>query len=172
MSVFNHTSTLTSLGFLLALTACSAPSGQFPSLERRPFETQAPPTETLTPAPAAPTALPAALAVKASALAARHKAANASFAESLATMRGTAANAAGAAPGSESWVNAHLQLSRVDKARADSVAALGELDALIAEQIDGDSAYVTLLTGIQQNIAVEVAAQRAEIDRMSRQIGE
>ena len=87
-------------------------------------------------------------------------------------MQKLAANAAGSAAGSESWVNAHMQLSRLDKIRADSVAALGQLDTLIADEIDADSAYVTLLVEYQQNITNDVAAQRAEIDRMSNQIGE
>lgn len=80
--------------------------------------------------------------------------------------------AAGSKPGTETWVNAHMELSRLDKMRADSVAALGELDTLIAEQIDGDSAYVTLLVEYQQEVATDVVAQRTEIDRMSNQIGE
>ena len=87
-------------------------------------------------------------------------------------MRTIAAKAAGTAPGSESWVNAHLELSRLDQARADSVAALGEMDKLIADQIEGDSAYVALLVEAQQGIATDVAAQRAAIDAMSAQIGE
>lgn len=154
---------------LLLLPACSASDGRFPSLERRPFETQTP---VATPAPAAPAALPEALASKVQALIARHQSANTSFIAGLLAMHVTAAGAAGSPPGSESWVNAHLQLSRLDKTRADSVAALGELDGLIAEQIDGDSVYVSLLVEYQQQVATEVAAQRGEIDGMSRQIGE
>ena len=87
-------------------------------------------------------------------------------------MRNIAGKAAGTSPGSEAWVNAHMELSRLDKTRADSVAALGEMDGLIADQIQGDSAYVALLVDAQQSIATEVAAQRSEIDRLSRQIGE
>ena len=87
-------------------------------------------------------------------------------------MQTIAAKASGSAPGNENWVNAHLMLSRLDKTRADSVAALGAFDGLISEQADGDSVYIVLLSGYQQDIADDVAAQTTQIDRMSRQIGE
>ena len=161
---------LTLLCPALFLLGCSTPDGDFPSLERRPFETDTPVAEPVV--PAAPVALPDALADKAGALTRRHNAANALFTKALPTMQETAAGAAGRAPGSEIWVNAHLQLSRLDKSRADSVAALGEFDGLIADQIDGDSGYVALLVRIQEGIAADVGAQEAEIERMSKLIGE
>lgn len=83
-----------------------------------------------------------------------------------------AARAAGSPPGSESWVNAHLQLSRLDKARADSVAVVREFDVLIAEQADSDSDFVPFLTDAQKPVAEAVAVQNAEIERLSRLIGE
>ena len=169
MSVCNPLHAQAACVALLLLSACSGPEGQFPSLERRPYETDAP---VPAPPPAAPAALPDTLASKVKSIINRHETANASFTKGLPSVRGTAAKAAGTAPGSESWVNAHLQLSRLDKSRADSVAALGELDTLIADQVEGDSEYVTLLVAIQQDIATDVAKQRDEIDRMSRQIGE
>ena len=155
---------------LLVLSACGTPDGEFPSLERRPFETASPVVSA--PPAVAPTILSSGLAEKVKTLVARHESANASFGKGLPSVQKIAANAAGSAAGSESWVNAHMQLSRLDKTRADSVAALGELDTLIADEIDADSAYVTLLVEYQQNVANDVAAQRAEIDRMSNQIGE
>ena len=154
----------------LLLPGCSTPEGDFPSLERRPFETDAPVTEPV--APAAPTVLPAVLANKVSALTKRHEAASSSFEKALPNVQRVAAAAAGRAAGSEAWVNAHLQLSRLDKFRFDSVAALGEFDGLIGDQIDGDSAYVALLTDAQEKIAGEVAAQKAEVERLSQLIGE
>ena len=171
MSVCNPLHAQAACVALLLLSACSGPEGQFPSLERRPYETDAP-VAAPAPPPAAPAALPDTLASKVKSIINRHETANASFTKGLPSVRGTAAKAAGTAPGSESWVNAHLQLSRLDKSRADSVAALGELDTLIADQIEGDSAYVELLVEYQQDIATDVAKQRDEIDRMSRQIGE
>lgn len=172
MSLYNRSYALFTLSVMAMLSACSTPNDKFPSLERRAYETNAPVAKATIPAIQLPTKLSPALQSSVDALVARHKAANNKFAAGLNAMQSTAAGAAGSSPGSEKWVNAHLQLSRLDKLRADSVAALGEIDVLIAGQIDGDSRYVTLLVEIQQDIAEVVTVQRAEIDRMSRQIGE
>lgn len=156
----------------LLLAACGTPDGGFPSLERRPYETEKPVEEPVSAVPAPPLSLPANLAAKVDALVRQHEAANTAFDAGLPSMQNIAAKAAGSAPGNENWVNAHLMLSRLDKTRADSVAALGAFDGLISEQADSDSTYVVLLSGYQQDIANDVAAQTAQIDRMSRQIGE
>ena len=170
MVVSIHSARVIPLSIALLLPACSAPSGEFPSLERRPFETETPVAEPA--APARPVKLSGALAAKVEAIMSKHGVANANFTKALPAMQRTAAGAAGRSPGSEAWVNAHLVLSRLDKSRADSVVALGELDGLIADQIDGDSDYVGLLVEEQEQIARDVAAQRSEIDRLSRLIGE
>jgi hypothetical protein len=83
-----------------------------------------------------------------------------------------ASSASGSAPGTESWVNAHLELSRLDQARADSIAVVREFDSLIAEQGKTDSNLVPLLSKAQQPVSDTIAAQNAEIDRLSRLIGE
>ncbi len=160
------------IGSTLLLTACGTPDGGFPSLERRPYETEKPVEEPVGAVPVPSISLPADLAAKVDALVRQHKAANAAFGAGLPSMQNIAAKASGSAPGNENWVNAHLMLSRLDKTRADSVAALGAFDGLISEQADGDSVYIVLLSGYQQDIADDVAAQTTQIDRMSRQIGE
>lgn len=172
MPVSNRTSLAISLGLTAFLSACGLPEGSFPTLERRPYEIDGPNIAPVVAQPAAPLALPPDLAAKVDALGKRHRTADASFRNGLSAMRSIASKAAGTSPGSEAWVNAHLELSRLDKARADSVAALGEMDGLIADQIEGDSVYLALLVDVQQGIATQVAAQRAEIDGLSRQIGE
>jgi hypothetical protein len=156
---------------LALLSACSTAEGEFPSLERRAYENKNP-IPAGEAAPPAPAVMSAELAAKVDALNERHKAAQATFARDLASVQSVASAAAGTSPGSESWVNAHLQLSRLDKARADSVAVVREFDALIATQGDGDSDYVPLLTEAQKPVADAVAAQYAEIERLSLLIGE
>jgi len=156
---------------LILLTACAADEAMFPSLERRPYESKNPIAAPEAPPPA-PVSLPATLATRVDSLNVRHRAAEAAFAKDLPSVRSVASKAAGNAPGSEAWVNAHLQLSRLDKARADSVAVVREFDSLISEQADGDTDFVPLLADAQKPIADAVAKQNEEIERLSRLIGE
>lgn len=159
--------------FLIALPAvasCSMAGGDFPSLERRPYENNSPIVAPEAPPP--PVALSADLVVKVDALNARHRAAQAAFDNDIRSVQTLASRAAGTAAGSETWVNAHLQLSRLDKARADSVAVVREFDTLISDSAGADSNLVPLLAGAQKPVADAVAAQNAEIERLSRLIGE
>jgi hypothetical protein len=156
---------------IVLLAACGTTEGEFPSLERRPYESKNPVIAPEAPPPA-PVALPADLEAQVDALNARHRAAQAAFARDLPPVQALAQQAAGSAPGNERWVNAHLQLSRLDKARGDSVAVVREFDTLISKQADADSNLVPLLTDAQRPLADAVAAQNAEIERLSRLIGE
>ena len=156
---------------LLTLAACGAPQGGFPSLERRAYETDAPIT-VLAESAAAPATLSAELANKADALLTQHRTAQAEYLRRLPAVQTTASRAAGTSPGSENWVNAHLILSRLDKQRSDSVAALRDFDRLIADAGARDASAAALLTAAQRPIAEDVAAQNEEIQRLSRLIGE
>ena len=156
---------------VLLLSACSTTEGQFPSLERRPYESNAP-ISAPEAVPAAPTELPAQLQAKVDALTRRHGAAQADYQRKLPAVQALASRASGSAPGTESWVNAHLELSRLDDSRADSVAVVREFDSLIADQGKMDSSLVPLLSNAQQPVADMIAGQNAEINRLSRLIGE
>jgi hypothetical protein len=172
MSTINRASLATGLGLTVFLTACGMPNGDFPSLARRPYEIAGPNVEPVVIETARPTELTPELTEKMKSLTDRHDKASAAFEKGLPAVSAVAARAAGSAPGSETWVNAHLQLSRLDSLRNDSVASLGELDELISAQNDEDPAFVPLLTIIQEKMAAKVAEQRADVDRLSRQIGE
>jgi hypothetical protein len=153
------------------LAACSTTEGEFPSLERRAYETNAPITEPSA-VPTTPVSLPTEFAAKVDALLARHRTAQSAFTAGLGAVQSVASSAAGNSPGSESWVNAHVQLSRLDKKRADSVAVVREFDSLISDAGALDSAFVVLLTAAQKPAIDDVAAQNDEINRLSRLIGE
>ena len=156
---------------LSALTACAASGVEFPPLERRAYETSAP---VAAPAgsPALSAVLSAELATKSNALLARHTAANQDFLRGLGVVQSTASKAAGTAPGSEAWVNAQLMLSRLDKMRAGSVAVLREFDGLITDAGAVDADMAALVTEAQRPVTEDVAAQSAEIARLSWLIGE
>ena len=156
---------------LILLASCGSIDGQFPSLERRAYENNDAITAPITP-PAAPVSLPVELRAQVDALLARHQIAHAAYLERLDAVRSVAARAAGSAPGSEAWVNAHVILSRLDKIRDDSVAAVRALDGLIADANAGDSGLAALLTDAQKPVVDDVAVQNDEIRRLSRLIGE
>jgi hypothetical protein len=63
-------------------------------------------------------------------------------------------------------------LSRLDKMRADSVAALRDFDGLIAEVGARDAGVAAHLTEAQRPVAEDVAEQNAQIARLSMVIGE
>ena len=162
---------VSALLLLLILAACGAPDVRFPSLERRTYETDAPiaaPAESA----AAPSVLSAESQTKADALLTRHRAAHGDYLRGLPAVQSTASRAAGTSPGSEAWVNAHVMLSRLDKLRSDSVAALRDFDGLIADAGADDAGVAALLTEAQRPVAEDVAEQNAEIARLSRLIGE
>ena len=156
---------------LILLASCGSIDGQFPSLERRAYENNDAITAPITP-PAAPVSLAVELKAQVDALLARHQVAHAAYLERLDAVRAVAARAAGSAPGSEAWVNAHVTLSRLDKIRDDSVAVVRALDGLIADANAGDSGLAALLTDAQKPVVDDVAAQNDEIRRLSRLIGE
>ncbi len=164
------------LAALTLLVACSTPTGEFPSLEKRAYETDDPIAE--------PAEVPVETAVrlspelqgKANALLARYRTGQAAFEAGLPEVRRIAAGAAGGKPGTEAWVNAHLRLSRLDKARSESVAALSAIDDLVSDTEDADlkvgPAQAPLLVPIQREISTGAASQNQIIDQLSRQIGE
>jgi hypothetical protein len=150
--------------------------GQFPSLAKRPYETNVPPSEPV--AASRPTAvqLPDSLAIQANAIEARFNGARSNYAALLGSTRAIANIAAGSAIGSEAWVNAQLTVSRLDNARAAAVIAEAEIDALIIEQLDAESVGAQallspLLVPLQRRIASEIDAQNDELDRLARRIG-
>ena len=156
---------------LLILAACGTSEGGFPSLERRSYEADAPMAAPGDSA-AAPFVVSAEFAAKIDALQARHTAAHGAYLRELPAVQLTASQAARTSPGSELWVNAHLMLSRLDKMRSDSVAALRDFDALIAEAGARDAGIAAHLTEVQRPATEDVAEQNAEIAQLSKVIGE
>jgi hypothetical protein len=160
-------------GCSLLASGCSLPKGDFPSLAKRPYENSDPIAE----AAAEPTQLSTSLADNLQsqllALESRHSAADSAFRAALTGARESASAAAGAATGSESWVNAHLQVTRLEKMRADSTAALADIDKLIAaERLRGsDAGVIGLMEAYQQRVQRAVEAQTAAIMELTNRIG-
>jgi hypothetical protein len=149
---------------------------QFPTLEKRPFES-ASPENILPPAPR-PTAsiLPSGLSNRVAAINSLFNSATSNYAALLDDARREAAGAAGSKIGSEVWVNAQLVVSRLDDARADAALAQSQIDQLMTEQLDAESRnqdplLSPLIVPLQQQIAKTVTAQNDELERLARQIG-
>jgi hypothetical protein len=156
----------------LTLGGCASATGDFPSLAKRPYEKENPVeevavVETLT------TTLSADLQKQVDALLSRSGVAHAAFENALPLIRSTIQSAGNPATGSESWANAHTALSRTDSLRADGVAALGEMDRLVARERENgaDSGLVALLTAPQQTIAGRVTSENTEVERLTQLIG-
>ena len=159
---------------LLASGCAGGPEGEFPSLAKRPYEDQAP--ITAPEAIPAPSSLPAALSRQVTALASRTQNANSAFNALLPATRNTAQAARGSAQSSAGWVNAHIALSRLDRTRADGVAALSEMDVLITHQLDAELTgqsprYSELMKAAQQRMIKIIAGQNNEIERLGQTIG-
>lgn len=157
----------------LLLAGCAGVEGDFPSLSKRPYETDKAAEEPAANPQPVTTTLPADLRSKTDELLARARKANAAFEAALPAARAAAQSASGSASGSEAWVAAHMILSRAEGARADAVAALGEMDRLIAGERDKGAApgLIALLSAPQTQIAALVNEETAEIDRLAAIIG-
>ena len=131
----------------LLLSACAGEvAGEVPSLAKRPYELSPEQVEALANAPIdgagddglrdgpAP-ALPPATAQAMQAAMGDYQTGAAAFARELGPTRSAIAGGRGAAVGSENWVVAQMALTRLDSARAPSVAALGALDSLYAQTV-------------------------------------
>ena len=154
----------------LTLTGCASAGGNFPSLAKRPYES-ANPIEEKAVDEKLTTILSADLQRQINALLSRSSAAHEAFENSVPSVLSLVPSAG--SPGSDSWVNAHMVLSRTDSLRADGVAALGEIDRLVASEREkgADAGLVALLSVPQGQIAALVSAQTIEIDRLTRLIG-
>lgn len=159
----NHTSIAATACLSLLATACSLPEGEFPSLAKRPYESAEPVTEPPAEPEALSTSLPDSLRSELDALVAQHLAAEAAFRAGLPAARQAAQSGAASPPGSEGWVVAQMELSRLEKLRADSLAALAGIDRLVAGERDrgADAGLIALMTPYQEKVQGGVDAQTA-----------
>jgi len=161
---------------VLSAGCAGTPDGEFPSLAKRPFEDRDPMASARTGPAQIPAGLPADLSVRIAALERRVDTANNAFRALLPAARQRALNAKGSAQSSNSWVDAHIALSRLDQSRADAVAAASELDVLVTDQLDTELTgksprYSELMTNTQLRLNGIIAAQNTEIDGLSLTIG-
>lgn len=161
------------LGSCLLLGACSLPQGEFPSLAKRPYETNTPIAEPAMEPEILSTTLPDSLRRQLEAILARHQNSDAAFRGALPAARQAAQAGAGAATGSESWVVAQMEVSRLEEKRSASLSALADIDSLVAAERDrgADAGLIALMAPYQEKIRGGVEAQAAAIAELSSLIG-
>ncbi|HEY9091302.1 hypothetical protein [Parasphingorhabdus sp.] len=155
----------------LSLSACAMQSGDFPSLAKRPYEDD-PAIEEMVPTPAPEiTALPADLGNAVSAAIRQSNMAHQAFLGSLPSARQRVLAAQGAAPSSESWVVAQMELSSLEMDRSPSVSALADMDLLyrqrLSDEVEGaQPGGAALVAESRDKIESQVASQQREIESL------
>lgn len=158
----------------VTLSGCAMQQGDFPSLQKRPYE-----DERVMDEPAAPattiSSLPAGLQGNLSAAVAKSAAADDQFQARLPVVRQRVAAARGAAESSESWVAAHMELAALEIQRSPSVEAMADIDALYRAQleretVEGESGGTTIIARQRDAVQAQVDRQQAEIDALKNRL--
>ena len=164
----------------LSLSACAMQSGDFPSLSKRPYEDDpkidSPATDDNAAMPSPQmTVLPAALENTVSAAVRQSNAANQAFLKDLPKVKKRVSAARGAAPSSESWVVAQMELSSLEMVRSPSISALADLDLLYLQRLDqeldgAEQGAAALIVKSRDGIEGQVAAQQREIEALKSRL--
>jgi hypothetical protein len=151
----------------LSLAACAQP-GNFPSLAPRAIEFAGDEEPSRPAAP--PVATEAALLSRINELKEQARAGQNAFEGSLSRTSRAAARAG--VSGSESWVAAQQELSRLEADRGPTLAALAALDRLTVErssQATAETDFQTLLAATEEVRAL-AEGQQAQIDRLRQSL--
>ncbi|GAA0485477.1 hypothetical protein GCM10009096_30260 [Parasphingorhabdus litoris] len=155
----------------LSLSACAMQEGDFPSLAKRPYEDAPAITDTAAPTPAQMATLPVALRNAVDAAIRQSNAAHQAFLGDLPKVKQSVSAARGAAPSSESWVVAQVQLSSLETDRSPSISALADMDALYMQRLDQEfsgeeKGAAALIAKSRERIEAQVSNQQQEIEKL------
>jgi len=148
-----------------ALAACAAPEGDPPSLGPRVIESVIDrPVRAIAPVAVASDA---ALAARIAELVSEAERGESAFRDELASARRTVSRAAGSAPESESWIEAQMAVSALDRTRTPTASALGALDGILSDQtLTGEPAETTRLLAARERVAALYARQAESFDAL------
>lgn len=155
---------------LIALSACSAQAGRYPSLLPREVEKHRD-----TPEPVRPAAVAQADAAIDSRLAAfDHATTEAAAAFPAAAERATAATraAAGASIGSEAWLTAQSALADLDAIRAQDLTTLSEIDDMLIDRGTNGAAAYPALIAMRDRVEAQLNAEIAVIEGLQGQLAQ
>jgi len=161
----------TSLVPLIAVAACSAPGGPYPSLQPRAAEAIDPRVPVVRPLNDRP--VTASLAAQLSALVDQARSGNAAF-DSAASQAERLAASAGA-PQSEGWIAAQEALTAAIAARKTTATALGDIDGLAATALQAQGGFapndLAAIKSAQAEVGALDARQSARIDAVQKRLG-
>ncbi|MGF7147539.1 hypothetical protein FHS96_001148 [Sphingomonas zeicaulis] len=156
---------------MLALGACAGGATQgTPSLARRPIEAPRPDP---TPTPTGPAE--SSLVQRIAALVDDARQGDAAFNSAASAAEPRIARAAGAAAGSEAWIEAQQAVAAVEFSREKSVGAMVAIDSLLSERLNAMAARdaaggATEIAAAQAQISGIVEAQATRLAALQRQL--
>lgn len=158
----------------VTLSGCAMQQGDFPSLQKRPYEDVAVVDESAVPAPIT-VSLPAELQSNLNAAVTKSAAAHKQFQAKLPAVKKRVDAARNAAVSSESWVAAHMELAALEMLRSPSVEALADIDALYRTQLERESAEgqtggTDIIAGQRNAVQAQVARQQTDMDAMTSRL--
>jgi hypothetical protein len=159
---------------ILVLPACAMQQGDFPSLQKRPYEDEPVMGEPAASSVAA-SDLSADQLVKLSEAVKTSNGADEQFQARLPAVKRRVDAARGAAQSSESWVVAHMELAVLEILRSPSVEALADIDSLYRVQLerevaDAESGGTSLIIRRRDAVKAQVDRQQSEIDAMKNRL--
>ncbi len=147
--------------------------GDFPSLQKRPYEDGPVIAESAAPV-SAPSSLPAAMQVKLDAAVAQSRSAHEQFLAQLPAVRSRVEAARGAAVSSELWVVAQMELASLEMTRSGSVEALADIDRLYLQQLEAEQesrgSGSAAIMARQQQVEQQVSEQQSAIERLKNMV--
>jgi len=156
---------------LVALGACSAPGGPYPSLQPRAAEAIDPRVPVIRPVNDRPTT--PSLAARLSSLVEEARSGAASFDSAAAEAERLSAVAG--APQSEGWITAQQALTAAIAARKPTAQALGDIDALAAASLQANAGIapndLAAIESAQAEVGTLDARQSARIDAIQKRLG-
>ena len=155
----------------LSLSACAMQAGDFPSLAKRPYENGPAMDDSAAPPPAQMDVLPPALRNAVDLALRQSNSAHQAFLADLPKVKESVTAARNAAPSSESWVVAQMQLSSLEMDRSPSISALADMDMLYMQRLDQEftgeaKGAAVLIAQSRERIAAQVSSQQAEIEKL------
>lgn len=155
----------------MLITGCAMQQDSFPSLSKRAIEDIPADGPQILPDVNVVASLPVDLQRQVDAAVGQSNTAHRNFLADLSTVENAVVEGRDAAPSSESWVVAQMQLAALETRRSPSVSALADLDALYMKRLDSEFSDsqpggAALIGQSRNQVIAQVAMQQKKIDEL------